>query len=442
MTRAIRACAIACLLASAGALRGAPTDEIVYQGRLVFEGRPAVGSFSVVYRLFDALTEGTELASVTAPLELTAEDDGVFTSPPLDLGAHLDGGERWLEIAIDDGSGGDPVVLTPRQRLAGSGYAAYAARSGAGLGDAYANGRTIRTTDGPLRLVNADATSSLLLDGNAGEALAPSIRMIGPDRALTIDLFKGGNQAVVLPDASIGSLEIRDEPGAAASLVNGAALALAPIPLYSVITTRSITVPGPGYVVLLATCEIEVEYRTGVRQIVAVVAADAPQPQPGDTGPFGNGIENQIRIAAAQPDGTYQATIPANNIYAVTSGGTHTFYLVGQEIGGDAANVTTVIDASLILLYVPTAYGAVDAPARSPAGPAAPEEHLGPRRPGLDANAVQAEILAELQRHARQMEQRQRELAAQLERQRAAIQRLTEPGLTDNGRATHAGGGR
>jgi len=85
---------------------------ITYQGTLDDGGSPANGNYNFRFRLYDALTAGTQLGEVTVGnVDVT---DGRFTVQ-LDFGANAYAAEAvWLEIAVDSGG---YQTLTPRQPL-------------------------------------------------------------------------------------------------------------------------------------------------------------------------------------------------------------------------------------------------------------------------------------------------------------------------------------
>lgn len=129
--RPFAAAAILAAVTTTAALAQPVSTAITYQGQLKNAGSPANGDIAMVFRLFDAATDGNQVGP-------TLTFDGLGGNPPpvsvtgglftvgLDFeAAAYDGQERWLEIVVQ----GTP--LTPRQRLAAAPYARYAARSGA-----------------------------------------------------------------------------------------------------------------------------------------------------------------------------------------------------------------------------------------------------------------------------------------------------------------------
>ncbi len=94
----------------------AQTSAFNYQGRLTDGGSPASGSFQMQFKLFDALSGGSQIGSTLNDVAVTAEN-GTF-SVKLDFGsAPLTGANRWLEIAVRRNSGESYVPLTPREQI-------------------------------------------------------------------------------------------------------------------------------------------------------------------------------------------------------------------------------------------------------------------------------------------------------------------------------------
>jgi hypothetical protein len=104
----------------------AQSAAFTYQGRLLVGGQPANGSYDFRFGLADALTDGSYLGPTltNAPVLVST---GLFTVV-LDFGgAVFNGAGRWLELAVrTNGSNGPYSVLSPRQPVTATPYAAYA----------------------------------------------------------------------------------------------------------------------------------------------------------------------------------------------------------------------------------------------------------------------------------------------------------------------------
>lgn len=112
-----------------GAQAAALGTAFTYQGRLTDNDAPAGGTYDFEFKLYDALSDGTQVGS-TVTQESVAVTEGVFTVQ-LDFGASAFGGDaRYLEVGVRAGGSADPYTpLSPRQPLTAAPYALYALQS-------------------------------------------------------------------------------------------------------------------------------------------------------------------------------------------------------------------------------------------------------------------------------------------------------------------------
>jgi hypothetical protein len=100
----------------------AQATAFTYQGKLSESGLPANGSYEFEFKLFDALTAGTQIGP-TVTREEVMVTDGIFTVQ-LDFGAApLNGDSRFLEISVRPSDGPAGATLTPRQQITTAPYA-------------------------------------------------------------------------------------------------------------------------------------------------------------------------------------------------------------------------------------------------------------------------------------------------------------------------------
>ena len=95
-----------------------------YQGRLIDANEPANGLYDLKFRLYDSISDGSQVGS-DVNISETQVDDGYFTVE-LDFGYVFDGNNRWLEIGIRPGWQNDPAaytILSPRQAVKPAPYA-------------------------------------------------------------------------------------------------------------------------------------------------------------------------------------------------------------------------------------------------------------------------------------------------------------------------------
>lgn len=114
-------------LASGGDHQSEPDAAVgsglTYQGQLKDGGNPANGSYDFQFRLYDALSGGTQVGSTITILS-QAVAAGLFTVQ-LDFGATAYQGQaRWLELAVRTAGGPSYTTLSPRQPLNATPYAA------------------------------------------------------------------------------------------------------------------------------------------------------------------------------------------------------------------------------------------------------------------------------------------------------------------------------
>jgi len=95
-----------------------------YQGRLSDGANPANGSYGMLFYLYDAPTNGTQLGNLG--IASVPVSNGLFTAQ-LDFGATaFDGNARWLEIAVQTNGAVTFTPLTPRQPVTPTPYALFA----------------------------------------------------------------------------------------------------------------------------------------------------------------------------------------------------------------------------------------------------------------------------------------------------------------------------
>jgi hypothetical protein len=99
----------------------AQTTAFTFQGKLTDLGNPASGSYQMQFKMFDALSGGTQIGGAIPDVGVTVTD-GVFTTK-LDFGVTaFPGADRFLEIEVRRNSSEAYVTLSPRQQIASSPY--------------------------------------------------------------------------------------------------------------------------------------------------------------------------------------------------------------------------------------------------------------------------------------------------------------------------------
>ncbi|MDX2132898.1 MAG: hypothetical protein SFY69_12680 [Planctomycetota bacterium] len=130
----VRLTFVLCLAAASAAFAQSLTTAFTYQGTLRDAGQPAGGSYDLRFRLFDSATDGLQQGATLCTNDAPVVQ-GQFASV-LDFGAQYPGARRWLQIEVrpDVGTGcADDTgwtILTPRQELTLTPYAARALSAG------------------------------------------------------------------------------------------------------------------------------------------------------------------------------------------------------------------------------------------------------------------------------------------------------------------------
>lgn len=205
------------VLLSLAAGCGALTPEFTYQGKLTDEnGTPLNGSFSITYKLFDALTGGTEIYSETNNVTVT---DGLFESvigPSSALGS-LDPQDLtqplYIELTISDGVVTE--TLSPRQHLYGAPYA-FTLMPGSVI-----SGELDTTLFGASN-VKSVLTIQNPYDGDDSNPALPALRVIGETGIQLSDptSTSGSGKIVSNPASNLSDIEITTQDDVIINLDN------------------------------------------------------------------------------------------------------------------------------------------------------------------------------------------------------------------------------
>ncbi|HZE68783.1 MAG TPA: hypothetical protein VE135_04545 [Pyrinomonadaceae bacterium] len=99
----------------------AQTTTFTYQGKLNDTGAPANGTYLMEFKLYDSLSDGTQIGSTISNPNVTVTN-GLFTVN-LNFGSSpFVGADRYLQIAVKRNAGDPFSVLSPRQQIASSPY--------------------------------------------------------------------------------------------------------------------------------------------------------------------------------------------------------------------------------------------------------------------------------------------------------------------------------
>ncbi len=446
-----------------------------YQGRLESGGAGAIGAHQIRYRVFDAPAGGAQLAEQIRTNIFGASDNGLFTFDDLDFGGAFDSGEdRWIETSVREGVAGAWTVLGPRQPVTAAPTAGVARRLTLPFADtkSFLDGQDMLmlTADSPVFGVHtghfvhsetvAEWVSAALIAessthfgiigsgapasaGVAGTAYIDGSTGVraerGPGNATGMamfvwDLATGNDSSFGTPTHSaqftgdaqffgevqitgeeIDSTETLDEPGVASSTAE--VQTDPPLGSFGAIVSRTITAPGPGYIIAIASSELEHSHTTGTSSVVYIGVSDSP------TAVTGSLRFNNINSAA--PSGLYSTCVSDQHVYPV-AGGSQTFYLTAQQFSGTGA---TFYNAQITLIYVPTAYGTVSAE-EAGGGDAFARAGVAARGPLTHAEIV-AEQIHEERRAMDEMIRRQAEIDRLVAEQRSALAALRRTSVSE-----------
>jgi hypothetical protein len=467
------ASAVLAAAAVAGVAAPLSAQPIAYQGRFTDNGQAPEGNYQIRFTVHTAPTGVNPIGpSLTRSLTISEAENGVFSFHDLDFGPGVfTGPGRWMQVEVS--RNGEPfTALSPRQPLSATPHSIFAHTSGTTLQDAFLNGPTITnhtigpvrvtgnlqlgnpTTNGALQLFQSGSDTAVVqlfnlgglggsirvrdelganiaqleadpqgvgsllrvagdggelyfdADLDAGANSGSRLSLIGPASSFVFDTSVSGDGAVVLPARSVGPDELVTTTGLASDFRNtGVALASSP----STIISRSITAPGPGYVVVIATCNIGVQRASNLDGILLLAVSDEPGLLPGST-------RTVLRMPrSALTFGQYDFPGTSHGVFEVTEPGAFTFYLNGQSTNFASP---TISNANLTLLFVPTGLGAVtptllDAPSGTDYPPGLP----------MSREQILAEQLAEQQRALHELRAEQARLKAQIDEIRARSDR-------------------
>lgn len=195
-----------------------------------------------------------------------------------------------------------------------------------------------------VKLEGGIPASTLTFDGNAAGLGRPRIDINGLS-PITIDQNLTGDASVVLSPNVISAGEILDEPGVANIHVSSTSLGTS----VGAVAVRSITVPGPGFVLVLADGDLQIQHANGTNSNIQYGVSSSATTFPSDQ-------DVQTNLPGSLPSGTYDFSASAHGLFTVGSAGTFTYFFIGNKLSG---NFATMFDIQLTLLYFPTAYGTV-----------------------------------------------------------------------------------
>lgn len=188
-----------------------------------------------------------------------------------------------------------------------------------------------------------------------------------------------GDESVQLPDSSIHSAEILDEPGLA-SEVSSAYVSLTPG--MTDIETVSITTPSDGYILVQGDCYVQTDGATSDNHIRCQIDEE-------EGGDVVVPYFTQVGQWAYHSTVAHSYAISAHRIYYKPAGN-YTFRLEGEATS--TAHTTNAINATVTALFIPTGYESVKSYVSDPAG----FDNAAPIEVAADNNSASTETAYEV----------------------------------------------
>jgi hypothetical protein len=201
--------------------------------------------------------------------------------------------------------------------------------------------------DGDIGAGSGSGTRLTVGGPSASFVFDSKLTVSGPASIFEFDPAVEGDASLVLPPDSVGPDELFSAMGIASVFRNQAVSIGSSI---STVTSRSITVPGPGYVVAIATASIGVVRVSNADGLALMAVSDVS-----NTMPFAT------RTAIGMPRssltfGQYNFPGASHGVFDVAAAGQYTFYFNASSTG---FGTPAISNANLTLFFVPTTYGDV-----------------------------------------------------------------------------------
>lgn len=390
--------------ASAGAYTILPRQELTVSPHAAY----AMTAGTVAsHSLDEAYNDGSVITADAGPVQVNGAG-GVASSGPVDSGDTARSGV----VRINAATTGNRLAAMQIFSSIGGAVQGYEED---GVTRTYALEPDSGGTGGFLSIFGSGG-GSMFLDGATGASSGPRLSLNGGGAPsdFVFDTNTTGNGAAVLPAGAISALEMFDEPGVANAADNSVGTTLSTTATFTNVLTRSITVPGAGYVIVMGTLETLHSHSAGTETNLQFGVTDTAGVLP-PTQDMG------CRLPSAWPSGTVLLTNNTHSVFAVDSAGTYTYRILARMNSGSGQT----FDTELTCLYVPTAYGTVEFGGGRSGGGAGGEQFgrsvPAGLRGGLSPADVDAERRMEMARHLAAMAAEQDKMRAEIERLRAQL---------------------
>lgn len=214
----------------------------------------------------------------------------------------------------------------------------------------------------------------IILDGSGLGLGEPRLMVMGSTQTVAFDMASGGNGSVVFPTGAISSTEMQNEPGLVTYTEGVTGVYLTST--ISSVGSQTISPPSPGYVLVLASAQFEIQHTSGTNSDATVGVSNSSTTLPSNQ-------DIRVLLNSGLSTGLYAVPVTAHAVFYVPGGSAVTFYFLGREDMGDVR----VYDIQLSCIFIPTTYGTFDA-AASVAG--ASTDGGAPARSEIDVAAQRA----------------------------------------------------
>jgi len=330
----------------------------------------ADGVYTVTFRIYDDTIAGSELWVEKPSVQVT---DGLFTvlvgsseAIPEDL--FSSGANRYLGVTVNS----EPEM--PRIPLNSVAYAYQAQDARAATlaqnlicAGCVSAGEIAADAVGP----NEIATDAVGTDEIAPESVgsaeigfgavgsaeiqfgAVGANAIATDAVGADEIDVGAVGTAEVADGSLTAVDIGDEPGVAS---NTSTVTIVMDGTTQTLLSRSITAPAAGYVLAIATAQVNISHINGDNSHAAFGVSTTP-------GVFPPNQYVRVFFLSTIVSAIYMQAVTVHGLFS-TSGGLQTLYFLGEEVTGSFS----ATNLQLTLIYFPTAYGTVVEPAAASGG--------------------------------------------------------------------------
>jgi hypothetical protein len=283
-------------------IANAQGTAFTYNGKLNDRGNAANGSYDLCFTLYDAVTDGDVIGSVTNTA--TRVSKGLFIAT-LDFGNVFDGSDYWLEIAVRKNGYGAFSILSPRQPITPTPYAIYSAKAGSAATAQVANSASSVSAQNITGTIDPSQLSSeVVTNGASGVTINGffSGNGTGVTNISVNSLFMISNSIIAWGDNSAGETTIP------AGLNN--VIAIAAGSYFSLAVKSDGTVVGWG-----DNFYSETTIPSGLSNVVAVAAGSY----------FSLALKNDGTVTAWGRNSNFQTSVPSglNSVIAVSAGSAH-----------------------------------------------------------------------------------------------------------------------